>query len=90
MKKHLIIDQENHSVDYVVEQQDDKFTLKRSKSSHWTNPNEKLLTLKDTGNGLKLSNGLELDYYQFEELVIILQVYKTTQRFPNNYLSTEL
>lgn len=90
MKKYLIIDQENHNVDYVVEQDDDKFTLKRSKARFWENPNEELLTLEDTGNDLKLSNGLKLDYSEFEQLVIILQVYKSTQRMPTNYLSTEL
>lgn len=53
----------------------DVYTLKYSSSRFWTNPNKKVATLEEDGNGYKIkldSKTIKLDYAEAEQVLVLL------------------
>lgn len=71
MKEFKVFENNKHEYDIFVEDTDDGTTylLYRSSASHWTNPNELIISATDTGNEIKLSEkiGKPIDYSDFAE-----------------------
>lgn len=78
MKKYIFINGVN---DYDVEISEDRqlLSLFYSSDGAWNNPNEFIMSLKNTGNGFQLKNAQKrknyLEYDEALELNILLKIY---------------
>jgi hypothetical protein len=92
-KLYLVLDQKNDNVEYTIHvpEDEDIYVLRRSSSSTWSEDvrDEVILTILDSGNGLKLKWETKpnkvLDYSQVVELTIMLNFVNNVSRMPNKY-----
>lgn len=98
MKKEFILlslDEKIHEYNVVLEENEkgeEVFSLYNSNAAHWTNPNEFLLSITDTGNGVILPNlpkGKELAYCYVEHLRILLDMANSQNHHPSKFIVVE-
>ena len=75
MKEFKIFAENIHEYDIFVDDADcgTAYSLHYSGATHWTNPNELIISAIDHGNGIKLSEkiGKSLDYSEFGNIALL-------------------
>lgn len=77
MKEFKIFEEGVHEYTIFVEETDrgTEYSLHRSSASHWTNPNELIVSATDTGHKIKISEkmGKAIDYSDFGEWSLLFK-----------------
>jgi thymidylate synthase len=89
--KYLVINNHNLDVEYFIESDDNWHTLRRSNSKTWSEDvhYEKILSIKDTGEGYKIEweekPAKVMDYSAAAELTLLLNFIEKKDKNPLEY-----
>jgi hypothetical protein len=92
-KLYLVLNPENHDVEYTILSpfDEDIFVMRRSHSSAWSDHvrDEVIMTVFNTGDGYRIKweekTGKVLDYSQIAELTIMLNFINHNSTIPSKY-----
>lgn len=86
-RKIMILENQEYSFNLELKNNDSKVVLNRSGCEMWTNPNERVCSLKDDGNGVKIKHKylgkINLDHCEVMELYYLLHSYVNGDSSPN-------
>ena len=90
-EKYLVINNHYLEVEYFIESDDNWYTLRRSNSKIWSEDAhyEKILSIKDTGEGYKIEweekASKVMDYGSAAELTLLLNFIEKKDKNPSQY-----